>query len=399
MRSKVHVVVLGAGAFGGWSALYLLRAGARVTLIDAWGAGNSRASSGGETRVIRGVYGPNSPYTEMTARAFPLWKKHEREWKRQMLVRTGVLWMAASGDDSFERGSVEMLRAAKIKHEELSAKEIRQRWPQINLEGVNWGIFEPESGYLTARITSQIVKDAFVAEGGEYREGAVLSDDLDGAGWKHLSLNDGSRISADVYVFACGPWLGKLFPETIGNRIRPTKQDVFFFGVPAGERLDDAHLPVWAEHRDRFRYGIPGNQGRGFKIADDTRGPTFDPTDGERVVNPDGLRGIRQYLATRFPAMKNAPLVETRVCQYEQTPDNHFIVDRHPGMENVWLLGGGSGHGFKHGPVVGEMMAALVLREGEPALYFRLARFAPMAKTREARAAAATKPHPRLASW
>jgi glycine/D-amino acid oxidase-like deaminating enzyme len=335
----------------------------------------------------------------MTARAFPLWRKHEKQWKRQMLFPTGVLWMAASGEDSFERGSVEMLRAARIKHQELSEKDIHQRWPQINLDGVHWGIYEPESGYLTARVICQIVKEAFISEAGEYRESPVVGDDLEPANWKSLHLADGSKVTADSYVFACGPWLGELFPETIGVRIRPTKQDIFFFGVPAGEPLDDRQLPVWAEHRDRFRYGIPGNQARGFKIADDTRGPTFDPTNGERVVSPDGLRGIRQYLASRFPAMKNAPLVETRVCQYEQTPDNHFIVDRHPASENIWLLGGGSGHGFKHGPAVGEMMAELVLKHKEPQPYFKLARFAPQSKTSEARAAAATKPHPRLASW
>ena len=176
---------------------------------------------------------------------------------------------------------------------------------------------------------------------------------------------------------------------------------MFFFGVPSAESgLDDRHLPIWAEHKDRFRYGIPGNQGRGFKIADDTRGPTFDPTNGERVVNPDGLRAIREYLALRFPAMKDAPLVETRVCQYEQTPDNHFIVDLHPAAENVWLLGGGSGHGFKHGPVVGEMMAELVLEEKEAKPYFRLARFPQPAKALSSHAVAArSKAHPRLASW
>ena len=158
MKSRIHVTVVGAGAFGGWTALYLLRAGARVTLLDAWGPGNSRASSGGETRVIRGTYGADSPYTEMTGRAFPLWRKHEKEWKRQMLVRTGVLWMAASGDDTFERRSIEMLRAAKIKYRELSSREMSKRWPQINFEGVSWGIYEPESGYLTARTACRQVR-------------------------------------------------------------------------------------------------------------------------------------------------------------------------------------------------------------------------------------------------
>ena len=369
--------MIGAGAFGGWTALYLLQAGADVTLIDAWGPGNSRSSSGGETRVIRGTYGPKSPYTEMAARAMALWKKHEQDWKYRMLYRTGVLWMAASGEDSFERGSVEMLRAAKIKYEELTTKQIKKRWPQINLEGVNWAIFEPEGGFLAARSSCQMVVDTFLALGGQYRQAPVNADSLESSNWKSLALWDGSKLSADHYVFACGSWLGILFPQTIGDRLRPTKQDVFFFGVPAGATgLDDLSLPVWAEHRDRFRYGIPGNHGRGFKIADDTRGETFDPTNGERKVSTEGLTAIREYLGMRFPAMKNAPLVETRVCQYEQTPDSHFIIDRHPAKENVWLLGGGSGHGFKHGPVIGEMMTGLVLGDGEPMPYFRLARFA-----------------------
>jgi len=377
MPRKPRVAVIGAGAFGGWTALYLLQAGAQVTLIDAWGPGNSRSSSGGETRVIRGTYGPKSPYTEMTARALTLWRKHEQEWKQRMLYRSGVLWMAASGEDSFERGSVEMLRASKIKYEELSSKQIKKRWPQINLEGVNWAIYEPDGGFLTARTICQLVVNTFLAMGGEYRYAAVEKEPLESADWKSLSLSDGSKVTADSYVFACGPWLGQLFPKTIGDRVRPTKQDVFFFGVPPGAAgLDDLSLPVWAEHRDRFRYGIPGNHGRGFKIADDTRGETFDPTEGERTVDNGGLAAIREYLGMRFPAMKNAPLVETRVCQYEQTPDNHFIVDRHPLHEDVWLLGGGSGHGFKHGPAIGEMMVGLVLKDGDPETHFRLSRFA-----------------------
>jgi glycine/D-amino acid oxidase-like deaminating enzyme len=191
-----------------------------------------------------------------------------------------------------------------------------------------------------------------------------------------LTLSDGTKLIADHYVFACGPWLGKLFPRTIGDRVRPTKQDVFFFGTPAGDdRFSDQKLPVWADHRNQFIYGIPGNEGRGFKVADDTRGPDFDPTSGERQASADGLRTIREYLGFRFPALKNAPLLETRVCQYENSPDNNFIIDRHPLSERVWLLGGGSGHGFKHGPALGEMVAELVMEHKDPDPLFRLARF------------------------
>mgnify|MGYP001167494212 CR=1 FL=1 len=376
MRTKLHVAVIGAGAFGGWTALHLLECGARVTLLDAWGPGNSRASSGGETRVMRGTYGPDQPYTEMAARALMLWVKYERRWKRQFLHRTGVLWMASGRDDAFERGSAEMLRAAKIKFQEMSAAQLRKRWPQINFEGIQWGIFEPECGYLDARASCQAVVEAFVAAGGKHRQVAVLGEGLESGTLRGLSLSDGSRLKADFYVFACGPWLSKLFPQTIGDLVQPTKQDVFFFGTPAGDdRFSDAHLPVWADHRGRFRYGIPGSDRRGFKIADDTRGAVFDPTNGERVVSRETLRDIREYVGFRFPALKDAPLVETRVCQYEQTPDSHFIIDRHPAMENVWIVGGGSGHGFKHGPAVGEMVAELILNDRAPEAFFRLARF------------------------
>ena len=376
MKAKTHIAVIGAGAFGGWTALHLLERGARVTLLDAWGPGNSRASSGGETRVMRGTYGPDQPYTEMAARALRLWAKYERRWKRQFLHRCGVLWMASGRDDAFERGSVTTLRAAKIKFQELSTAAMKRRWPQINFDGIEWGIFEPECGYLDARASCAAVVEAFVAAGGRYRQVAVVAEGLEDAPLSSVALSDGSRLKADFFVFACGPWLGKLFPEAIGALVQPTKQDIFFFGAPAGDdRFSDAHLPVWGDHRGRFRYGIPGSGRRGFKIADDTRGAAFDPTDGERVVDPETLKDIREYVGFRFPALKDAPLVETRVCQYEQTPDGHFIIDRHPGADNVWIVGGGSGHGFKHGPAVGEMVAELVLGEREAEATFRLARF------------------------
>jgi len=389
MKSKPHIAVIGAGAFGGWTALHLLERGARITLVDAWGPGNSRSSSGGETRVMRGTYGPDQPYTEMAARALKLWAKYERKWKRQFLHRCGVLWMASSRDDAFERGSIKMLRTSKIRYQQLSTPAMKKRWPHINFEGIEWGIFEPECGYLDARASCAAVLGEFVKAGGRYHQAAVLDGVLEAAvpdglpiqqsrisNQESLRLSDGSQLTADVFVFACGPWLGKLFPKTIGDLVRATKQDVFFFGTPPGDtRFHDPNCPVWADHRGKFYYGIPGSDRRGFKIADDTRGPDFDPTSGERVINAETLKDVREYIAFRFPALKDAPLVETRVCQYEQAPDSNFIIDRHPENENVWLVGGGSGHGFKHGPAVGEMLSQLVLDDREVPAVWRLDRF------------------------
>ena len=376
MNDSLHVAVIGAGAFGGWAALYLLRGGARVILLDAWGPGNARASSGGETRVIRGAYGPGQSYTRLAARAMELWRDHEAQWKKKFFHPVGVLWMV-EGEGAFERGSLPLLKEAGIPFEQLSASELARRWPQISFANIEWGIYEPHSGYLLARASAQTVVDQFVAEGGEYRQASSRTDGLESPDWIGLPLLDGSIVIADRYVFACGPWLGKLFPHTVGPHFVSTKQDVFFFATPAGDqRYNEGSIPVWADHGDHFRYGIPGNQGRGFKMADDTRGPEFDPTSGQRLVSERGLAEAQRYLAYRFPGMKDAPLLETRVCQYENTTDHNFIVDRHPANQNIWIVGGGSGHGFKHGPALGEMVARLVLKNETPDSVYRLERFA-----------------------
>jgi glycine/D-amino acid oxidase-like deaminating enzyme len=209
----------------------------------------------------------------------------------------------------------------------------------------------------------------------------VTTPDLDSTQWKSLTMSDGSALAADRYVFACGPWLGNLFPTTVAPNFISTRQEIFFFGTPARDpRFDEGNVPVWGDHSDHFMYGIPGNQGRGFKLADDTRGEAFDPTSGQRLASEDNIAAIRRYLAYRFPGMKDAPLLESRVCQYENTTDQNFIIDRHPGHENVWIVGGGSGHGFKHGPALGEMVSRLVLKDESAETIYRLGRFNPEPK-------------------
>ena len=366
------VVVVGAGAFGGWTALQLLRKGAKVQLVDAWGPGNSRASSGGETRIIRATYGPSRIYTQMAVRALRLWQENEQRWGLKLFFRTGVLWMAGK-DDSYERAALPLLADAGVRFEKLSAADCAKRWPQIQSDGVSWSIYEPDSGYLAARRGCEAVLNAFVKEGGEYRQaqatpGSIGSKRMDG-----ISVTPGETLKADTYVFACGPWLGKIFPF-LASVITPTRQEVFFFGTPAGDlRFTDAQLPVWIDFGTHF-YGIPGNHWRGFKVADDTRGPAVDPTTMERQISAEGLAAARKFLSVRFPGLSGAPLLESRVCQYENSTDQDFIVDRHPDAENVWIVGGGSGHGFKHGPAMGELVSDAVLGVKEPPKELRLDR-------------------------
>lgn len=373
-----RIVVVGAGAFGGWTALELRRRGARVTLVDAWGPGNARASSGGETRVIRATYGARRVYTKMAARAMQLWQAHDAKWQRGFFRKTGALWMFGR-DDAFGRASAAALRAEGLPIEELTPQAAATRFPQIAFDdSIKSALWEPEAGYLFARRACEHVVERFVAEGGTYRQAAVRAPvQATGATIHRIGLEDGSALEGDVFIFACGPWLGRLFPDAVGKRVIPTRQEVYYFGTPPGDtRFLDPAMPVWVDYRERLIYGIPGNANRGFKVADDTAGPVFDPTDGTRDATAAGIAAARAFLALRFPALAGAPLLGSEVCQYEASPDSHFVIDRHPAASNVWIAGGGSGHGFKMGPALGEMLASYVLGTATPDPQFGLARLA-----------------------
>ena len=369
-----RVAVVGAGAFGGWTALHLRRSGASVTLVDAWGPGNARASSGGETRVIRTIYGGTRKYVEMASRAITLWREWDRASAETFFRQTGVLWMTAK-DDSYARQSLPFLRELRLQCEELDPRTASQRWPQISFVGVNRIFFERDGGYLLARHACDAVVRELVRVGGSYRQAAVASVKPAG-GRPDVRLTDGSGLDADRYVFACGPWLGRLFPDVIGPRIKPTRQEVFYLGTPPGDdRFIEPNLPVWIDEGDRFMYGIPGNLHRGFKVADDARGPEFDPSDGDRNPTPEVERSARAFVGKRFPAMNNAPVLGAEVCQYENSPDGNFIIDRHPQMPELWIAGGGSGHGYKMGPAIGEILSRQVREDAAPDPFFALKRF------------------------
>jgi sarcosine oxidase len=389
MKAMKKIVVVGAGAFGGWTALALVRRGAEVTLVDAWGPGHVRASSGGETRVIRAGYGGRAVYTRMAAHALARWRAHDQQFGRGLFRQTGALWLAPDTGDgaAFAAATLDTLTTAGVPVEDWPVAEARRRYPQMRFADVTRVLFEPEAGYLLARRACEHVAERVIAEGGTYRQTGVTSPlRLKRGRLDAVSTTDGTLLEADAFVFACGPWLGTLFPDEIGRRITPTRQEVFYFGTPAGDaRFQETSLPVWIDLGRPLVYGIPGNAHRGLKIADDTPGPRFDPTAGDRRATPAGARAAHAYVARRFPALARAPLLGADVCQYEETPDAHFLVDRHPGATNVWIAGGGSGHGFKMGPALGELVASHVLDGVPPVPEFSLARFTPRRQSREAK--------------
>ena len=371
--SKPRVAVIGAGAFGGWTALRLQEKGADVVLLDSWGPGNSRASSGGETRVFRHSY-DSRLNVDLACRSLCLWNEYCRRWKMELFRQVGVLFTTQGGE--FLETAKRHLEEAGVEHEILDPGEMAVRYPQMNSDDLHWGIFEPQAGYLLARRACQAVVDAFRRGGGDYRQQTVGPGAISAATLESLAGRGRDSVAADCYVFACGPWLPKLFPDVLSDLITPSRQEAFYFGTPPGSLdFEDDHMPAWADLGKEFWYGIPGNERRGFKVANDTHGPDIDPTTADRQPTIASLEAAREYLAHRFPGMAVAPLLEARVCQYSNTPDGHFILDRHPEMDNVWLLGGGSGHGFKHGPALGDLAAACVLGHREIEPLFGFARF------------------------
>lgn len=360
------VAVVGAGVFGAWTAYQLQRTGKRVLLLDAYGPGHSRSSSGDESRIIRMGYGADEIYTSSALRSLRQWRELLEQTGEPLFHQTGVLWLAHE-DDPYPGQCAETLTKVGIPFERLTAVELAQRYPQIGQDRVAWALLEPGSGVIIARRAVQTVAREAIRNGVEYLQDAIEPPVIhvqDARATKrnleYLVTASGQHISAGAYVFACGAWLPKIFPDLLGERIHPTRQEVFFFGPPAGDRRFAAPaLPTWIDFKDEA-YGLPDTEGRGVKIAIDRHGSAFDPDHGSRVVTNEGLAEVRRYLARRLPDLSDAPVTETRVCQYENTSNGDFLIDLHPEFENVWLVGGGSGHGFKHGPVVGEYVAARI---------------------------------------
>jgi sarcosine oxidase len=357
MQMGTHdVAVIGAGVFGAWAAYQLQRSGKRVVLIDAYGPANFRASSGDASRIMRIGYGSDEIYSRSAQRSLQLWKAFFKSLDEPLFHRTGVLWLAYE-DDPYPTKSYETLTKLGVPVERLTIDETRALFPAINLDGISWAMLEPDNGVLSARRAVQAIVRETIKLGGEYLEAAAAKPSGRGV-LESLSISNGQRISAAQHVFACGPWLPKIFPDLLGDRIHPTRQEVFYFD--GGDlRFASPALPTWIDFKNEA-YGLPNVEGHGVKIAIDRHGSSFDPDTRNREATAEGLAEARQYLARRLPELKDAPLIAARVCQYENTSNGDFLIDRHPEFDNVWLVGGGSGHGFKHGPFVGEYVATRI---------------------------------------
>ncbi|WP_310468801.1 FAD-dependent oxidoreductase [Sphingomonas sp.] len=362
MGSKDHVAVIGAGVFGAWCAHHLNSAGHKVTLVDAHGPAHARASSGGESRLTRAGYGKDAIYTRMAHDSLAQWKALSAVSGLPIFHPHGVVFFGATEEDYF-RDAVRVHAELGLPIERLDGRQLARKFPMIDFTGVAVGLYEPGFGALMARRSVQTLVDRFVRAGGSYVHGAARTPEPANGRLDHITLASGEKIAADRFVFALGPWLPKLFPALLGKRIVATRQEVFFFAPPAGDpRFLPAAMPGWADfNQGDIYYGFPDLESRGVKFAHDAHGAVVDPDTQDRRPSKEALADVIAFRDRRFPLLRGAPLTEARVCQYENSSNGDFLIDFHPEMSNALLVGGGSGHGFKHGPEVGRHAAGRLL--------------------------------------
>ena len=350
-----RAVVVGAGVFGASLAHRLAGAGWGVTLVESRSPGHGQSSSGDESRLLRCAHGADRWYARSARRARELWRAIEAEAGAELYVESGVAWFARR-EGGWETESEAVLRQEGIPLERLDPEHAAGLFPSVAVDDLRLVLFEPEAGILRAGEATRALARLAIARGAEL---VVASARPDGAG---VALDDGRRLEGDRVVWTCGAWLAGLFGELLSLRV--THQDVFYFA--AGPAWRTPGVPGWVDY-EGAAYGLGDLDGRGFKAAPDREGPPFDPDSGPRVALAEHERLARGYLASRFPALARAPLVGHRTCQYELTADTHFVIAPHPDHDRrVWLLGGGSGHGFKHGPALAEYVESLLRGDQEP---------------------------------
>lgn len=377
-RNLPDVVVVGAGAFGAWTALELREKGARVTLVDAYGPGNPRASSGGESRNIRGSYGDREIYTRWATEAWDLWHARQDEFGRRLIYPNGSLRVLAPEALAAQQP---IFRRLGLPFEVLSAEETNRRWPQYRFAADETIFFEQRSGSVKAHEALVAVCETFQQKGGTMRIGRAMPGVAAGGRLADIRV-DGEPLAGDRFVFACGPWLPKVLPELLGARIICPRAELFFVGSPPGDaRYRWENAP---NITDRTRY-TSADSGGGYKIAARHTGELVDPDSVDRMPSPALLAQIHDYIAARLPGLLGQPVLQGYVCQTEVTDNSHYIIDHHPEIANLWIAGGGSGHAFKMGPKLGRYVADCVLGRPQPpelAGIFSLASHGPVPASR-----------------
>ena len=356
------IVIIGAGVMGAAAACEVARDGASVALIDQATLPNPRAASIDYSKVFRFAY-PDPLYARMAVDALRLWRQLEADTGMPLLTQTGLV-MTGHSEPSFETESLEALQSLDLEVERLTSEETARRFPQFNGDAFSYGIYDPSGAILHAeRIVNALIFLARRRGVDVIESDRVAGIDRGNSSSVLISTESGRAIECGRAMVASGPWTAKLLPDLM-KMITTTRQEVIYFeprpGTTASGRFDVGSFPMFID-MDSGYYGFPVHHLGAMKIANHKRGALVDPDLRNDAVDGYSIGDCRAFFAQFIPELTSARRIETNVCVYNNTPDNDFIIDWHPGIENVLLVTGFSGHGFKFGSLVGRISADLLM--------------------------------------
>ncbi len=370
--ARQSILVVGGGVMGLATACALAERNAEVTVLERFSIAHDWASSHGLSRAIRHEYGPADIYTSMVARSLVLWDELARETGRHLYTETGVLTLGQP-DDGHTLPGYEVMRAAGLPVSRLSAEECAARFPQFRAEGYGAITYNPIGGMLHATECVRALADRLRARGGSLREGVQVARVEPKGASGHVMLADGTSLVADRVIVTAGPWVHDVLPD-LELPVRPTRQQVCYFEGLAPDAFAVGRFPVFLVGMEY--YGFPLHGPGWFKAGSHIFGAHTDPNTPYHP-DTDEVEQVRAFLRAVIPAAANGSLAMVDRCMYDVTPDEDFILDRHPGGPGVVIGSGFSGHGFKFGVLIGELLAALALDQmpAFPLERFRLSRF------------------------
>lgn len=353
------VVIVGAGVMGSATAYWLSRAGKRVALLDKYSPGHVRASSADESRMVRYQYRGQTLYTEMVAAAVELWKEFDRRMGTSFYREQGALALQARPDNAPFMEGYEGLLDLGYEPRWLDRGEVRRRYPQFT--NVDSGyLLEGLGGYVAAGPVTQALAQAAADLGADLQIGVEVTElQATGGRTARAVARDGRAFEAEVFVIAAGSWTPKLLPKSL-IPIRSTAERLHYLTPPDTDAYSYPRLPPFFVMDTNF-YGFPVHWRGCVKVADDTIGATFDPDRDREHEDPEALAKLRAFLRRHMPDLSEAEVVYSKTCTYSMTPDTDFVIDHLPDMENAIVAAGFSGHGFKFGILIGQILADLAV--------------------------------------
>lgn len=356
MGTNSKIVVVGGGIAGTMTALHLQRRGEHVTLIDRWEPGHSRAASSDYNRVIRAISGRDEFYTRWAREARQRWLELQAESGQNLMVECGALILATEGHCDWEDSTADTFDRVGVPYHRFNRDEIIARFPQFKVDDISYALYEPQAGLLMAHRCVITAIDLFKKAGGIVTRGHVTTD------VSEKPMLDGKPLEADVIIIATGAWAADMFPRTIKPISAIIGINVLYTSTPDGsDAFDMANMPCWIDH-GQGSFGIPSSEGSGVKAAV-VIPDKIDIENDERLIRQQSLVRTRSYIQRRLPQLEGEKIVDSKFNQVILTPDTHFVVDWHPQHENVLFAGGCSGHLFKHGPVFGDFVAGVAMRD------------------------------------